>query len=169
MALKLFMCGHGAWAPDDGFTEVPKGCSVTFYTYNAKTMLQGAVNEIVSGRYTGDYHQKVEEYKQVQNMTLYPDDEPLRKSTQKELLKNPDPDTNCFFTKTPTTLEQFFKVYGDQIAKLGGIDVVWTCCRFVDNKGEKTGVEGFNATEDLVNDVFIFRDADRTPFKIVSR
>ena len=73
--LEVFLAGHGGWTPNDGYTELPKGCSFKFFTQNAKLMLGTDVFKIIEnpGTYM-DTDTEVAEYKNVQNMTLYPDD-----------------------------------------------------------------------------------------------
>jgi hypothetical protein len=36
--MPVFLCGHGTWHLADGFTRVPAGTQITFYTHNAKTL-----------------------------------------------------------------------------------------------------------------------------------
>ena len=44
------------------------------------------------------------------------------------------------------------------VAQHGDIQFVWCCCRYVLMKGQIRGRAGFNATEDLLNNRYIFRD-----------
>ena len=41
MARKIFLSGHGGWEPSQGYTKLPKGCKIHFYTHFAKNMMTG--------------------------------------------------------------------------------------------------------------------------------
>ena len=177
----IFLCGHGNWDPNQGFTDMPKGCSMTFYTHHAKTMLQDAVEQIVGGTYTGEPRQVVPEFKAVPNMRLSPDSDENVLDTWKALSENPLQNATLWFVQSATTLKDLFKSRAQRIwrmvAQHQGIAFHWTCCRYVDmpkmtyrltpgggvlaaiaGRGSVRGRSGFKASEDLVDDVYVFRD-----------
>ena len=177
----IYLCGHGNWDPNDGFIFMPKGCSMIFYTHHAKTMYQDAVLQIVSGNYGGEPHQVVSQYMSVPNMRLSPDSIANEHSTYDHLLHNPAPQKNAWFVNEQVTLKTLFDSYAGRIQKYAfqddGVMFHWTCCRYVDmpkmtyrltpggrvlaatpGRGRVRGREGFNATEDLLRDIFIYRD-----------
>ena len=53
-------------------------------------MQEPDVYEIVSGRHKGPIHQRIEQYMQCPNMTLYKDDPPYVPKTMKALKQNAD-------------------------------------------------------------------------------
>lgn len=177
----VYLCGHGNWDPNEGFIDLPKGCSMTFYTHHAKTMLQDAVLQIVGGTYAGEPHQVVSEFKAVPNMRLSPDAPGDKQDTKNALAGNPTPNSTAWFVNQPVTLKTLFSSCADRIWRLvqqhGGVAFHWTCCRYVDmpkmtyrltpggavlsataGQGSVRGLQGFNASEDLVDDVYLYRD-----------
>ena len=162
MALKIFLCGHGNWIPDNGFFNLPKGCTMTFYTHHAKTILQDATEKIVAGQYKGEPENVIGEYKLCPNMLLSPDSQDNIDETNAARKLNPDKNVIAFFAKNAITLDRLLKNSAGNIEswrmKYGGVDFVWNCCRYVNLPGKITGVHGFNASEDLLDDTYIFRD-----------
>lgn len=159
----IYLCGHGSWNPGNGFTTMPKGCSMTFYTHHAKTMLQDAVEQIVGGQYHGEPHQVISQYMSVPNMTLSADDRDNVVDTRNALATNPAPNAHVWFVRQNLSLSQLFDRYGDRIWRWTfadqGVAFHWTCCRYVDSPNLRVrGRSGFNAGEDLIDDIYIFRD-----------
>lgn len=178
-----FLCGHGNWDPNDGFINLPKGCSMTFYTHHAKTMLQDAVLQIVAGTYAGEPHQVASQFMAVPNMRLSPDDAENKLDTRNALATNPLPNASVWFVNQVVTLKTLFghgptmNRIRQWVTEYGGVDFHWTCCRYVDmpkmsyrltpggtvlsataGQGSVKGKHGFNASEDLVDDVYLYRD-----------
>ena len=118
---KYFICGHGSWSPNDGFTFVPKGTSVTFYTMGNKAMRSSDVIRIVTGTYTGAPDLVAGPYRSVQNMTLSPDDPDLRTETEEAA----PPGARLYFTNAERKLDYILN-------ELRGHDLVWACCRSYD-------------------------------------
>ena len=167
MSLTTFLAGHGEWNPENGFTQVPKGCSVTFYTHHAKTVLTDAAYEVVAGTYASQPESRIEQYMQVPNMTqvgFVGAEVHIRNNFQNSFAQNNDPNTRILLLPAGAraSLKQLFEALDGQIRaavdQFGGIDFHWCCCRYVLMKGEIRGTAGFNATEDLLNDRYIFRD-----------
>lgn len=70
MSTKVFLHGHGSWAPSMGYVTVPKGCSVSFYTHFAKLLNATMVRQILGGTYAGDLDRVIGEYKSVPNVRM---------------------------------------------------------------------------------------------------
>ncbi|AFL74229.1 putative adhesin [Thiocystis violascens] len=167
MSLTVFLAGHGEWDPENGFTQVPRGCSVAFYTHHAKTLLTNAAYQVVDGTYGGEPENVIGEYKQVPNMTqigFVAAENAIRTDFTNHHIANPNPVTRLLLLPPGmrVNLSQLFILLDDvvrtAIVQHGGIDFVWCCCRYVLMKGEIRGRDGFNATEDLIADRYIFRD-----------
>ena len=170
MAMTVFLCGHGEWKPDNGFTQLPKDCTFTFYTHNAKTMLQDAVLKIVAGADVGEPEMQVVPFKMVQNMTLHPESPDCVLGTKEALLRNPNKaNSRIYFARRAITVADFLKRHGHKAHGFGGMNLVWTCCRYIPMAGAKSGAAGFNASEDIVGDQYLWRDDDRTIFKVTPR
>jgi hypothetical protein len=75
MAKHLFVSGHGGWKPDYGYTQVPRGMQVNFYTHFAKNLMTGMEYKILAGTYT-EKDRSIGEYCQCPNMRVsgQPDD-----------------------------------------------------------------------------------------------
>lgn len=67
---QVFLSGHGGWTPDKGYTAVPAGCKINFYTDFAKLLMTDMEYQILDGTYS-DVERTIEEFKQCPNMTLY--------------------------------------------------------------------------------------------------
>lgn len=66
----LLLHGHGTWKPDDGFTQVPKHCSISFYTHFAKLLNKTMVRQILLGTMTQGYDRTVGQFETVPNLVL---------------------------------------------------------------------------------------------------
>ncbi len=71
----LFLSGHGGWKPDYGYTKVPRGVSVYFYTHFAKNLMTGMERQILAGTFTKN-DRIITEFSQCPNMKIsgQPDD-----------------------------------------------------------------------------------------------
>jgi hypothetical protein len=160
----LYLCGHGGWKMKDGFISLPKGCDFKFYSHAHKTIYQGAVEKMVAGEYEG-WSDDFSEYQRIQNMTLYADDPPNIEPTEQALKSNPDKNARvCFlnyFGVKEMTLKEFFKLYNIQAC--APVLFVWSCCRYTEVRKSQAfgGKYGVNASEDLLNNKYSFRDYDR--------
>jgi hypothetical protein len=63
----IFISGHGGWKPEYGFTQVPRGVKVHFYTHFAKNLMTDMEYRILDGSFT-DKDRTIEEYAQCPNM-----------------------------------------------------------------------------------------------------
>ena len=75
MAKHLFVSGHGGWKPDYGYTQVPRGLQVNFYTHFAKNLMTGMEYKILAGTYT-EKDRSIGQYSQCPDMRVsgQPDD-----------------------------------------------------------------------------------------------
>lgn len=69
----LFIAGHGEWHISNGYTYLPKGCSISFYTEFSKAMFSLDMVEILKGTYRGNIQQKIEQFNICPNYTIHPD------------------------------------------------------------------------------------------------
>jgi len=67
---QIFLHGHGGWKPTDGYTEVPRNSSVTFYTHFAKLLNATMAYPILGNTYTNQHERVIEQYKLVPDMVL---------------------------------------------------------------------------------------------------
>ena len=65
----LFLSGHGGWKPGYGYTQVPRGITVRFYTDFAKNLMTGMEYNILDGSYT-TVAREVGEFMQCPNMQI---------------------------------------------------------------------------------------------------
>jgi hypothetical protein len=93
------------------------------------------------------------------------------------------PNASVWFVNQVVTLKTLFghgptmNRIRQWVTEYGGVDFHWTCCRYVDmpkmsyrltpggtvlsataGQGSVKGKHGFNASEDLVDDVYLYRD-----------
>ena len=77
MPAKVVIGGHGGWTPADGYTKVPKGCSIAFYTEFSKAM---SGEDAIAYCPTSDYAANVELAEALAPATKRPPpSEPLQK------------------------------------------------------------------------------------------
>lgn len=141
--LTIYLTGHGGWTVKNGYTKVPKNCTFTFYTQNAKLMLASDVYKLIKGTYVGTADMEVDALHNVQNMTLYPDDAVCIAPTEAAVNQALAAGRWVFAYYTnkmaggKQTLDTIFDVCNDwldpdsanRLDDCDGIDYVWTCCR----------------------------------------
>ena len=170
--MKIFLTGHGGHTPENGFFALPRNCTVTFYTMYAKLMLESDVYELVSGRHTGDYHQRVEAYMSCPNMTLYKDDDYMVPKTMNALSQNPD-GSSCrvmcanFLGEDEVNLEDLVEGVCRGIPN-EQLDFVWTCCQDLSLRHVQGSTiardSGLNAGQRISDNHFINFDKDTWGF-----
>jgi hypothetical protein len=150
----VYLAGHGSWdVKSNGFTIVPKGLSVTFYTESMKNLFTGDMFSIISGSYKGEVKQIYDSAAQVPNYTLHPDTKNEAKCRQ--LLKARVDKARVHAGAAPklglmmpiagqtTTLAKLMSIMGP------GTNVVWCACRYTelaDTGGKSVGVNGAQGT-----------------------
>ena len=117
----IFICGHGTWDGNDGYTTVPKNTSISFYTETGKAMRSSDVNRLILSTYGGRLIRKVGPYRSCNNMRVFPDDPNYKASAQQDAATI---GVGTFFTDQPggITLSRIFELHP-------GNDFVWACCR----------------------------------------
>ncbi|HEY0940369.1 MAG TPA: hypothetical protein VGE08_09760 [Steroidobacter sp.] len=120
----VYIVGHGAWAPKDGYAKVPAGCTISFYTEFAKTLSGDDADRIVAGTLKRPAHRTVGEFKMVPNMRYTPDDD----DNMEDFKAEQQPGTILIFTQSNAgqTLEQLFHVIA--LKGIRNWDMHWTAC-----------------------------------------
>ena len=141
----VFLAGHGSWdIKNNGFTTVPRGICVTFYTESMKNMFTSDMFEIIAGTYKGEVKQIYEPGSQIPNYTMYPDT--LNEPKCRQLIKARN-DKNCGLLMVvggqTSTLQKLMSILAP------GTNVVWCACRYTELKdvgGKSIGVNGAQGT-----------------------
>jgi len=127
MSRHIFLSGHGGWKPDQGYTQVPKGCRIHFYTNFAKNLITGMEYQILEGTYN-TIDRTIEEYMSCPNMKLSAQDGSWTTKSENSLAKRNDP--NCLLLPSPPegiTLAELFKGWTEN--SLPGVDFHWMACQ----------------------------------------
>ncbi|MCB2135610.1 MAG: hypothetical protein KDE08_06645 [Rhodobacteraceae bacterium] len=69
-AAEIFIHGHGSWKPANGYFQMPKNCSVSFYTHFAKLLNATMAYPILENAYSGEADRTIGQFMQVPNMQL---------------------------------------------------------------------------------------------------
>lgn len=121
----VYLAGHGSWdIKEGGFTTVPKGVCVSFYTDSNKNMFTTDMFSLISGTYSGEVRQLYREGSQVPNYTLYPDTQ--NEPQCRQLIKDRhDRDFGLLMVIGGQTsnLKKLMSIMGP------GTNVIWACCR----------------------------------------
>ncbi|MDX2151854.1 MAG: hypothetical protein SFV54_14035 [Bryobacteraceae bacterium] len=127
MAKHVFLSGHGGWKPSQGYTNVPKGCKIHFYTNFAKNLITGMEYQILEGTYN-TIDRTIEEYKSCPDMRLSAQDDSWTKKSEASLAKRND--SNCVLLPSPPgglLLSELFKLWND--SQLPGVEFHWLACQ----------------------------------------
>ena len=142
----VFVFGHGAWKPGDGFTVVPAGTSVKFYTESNKLMSVAFATELMTGQAPGARpDMEAGAFRSVQNMRLYPAPE-FHAAVQHAIQVAGGAAgqikivSNAGGVTLQTLLEQ-----------LKGNDVTWIACRALGMKRPMTKIGGIEQRIEGVN------------------
>lgn len=137
----IFLAGHGEWEINkNGFTRVPKGITVTFYTEFSKNMFTADMLAIIGGTYGGQPKDVYDSGAQVPNYTLYPDtvNEPQCRQLVKQR-NDPNYGIMMVCAGATSTLEKLMSILSP------GTNVIWCACRYTglkDTGGKTIGVNG---------------------------
>ena len=146
----LFIAGHGEWYIPNGYCNLPKGCSISFYTEFSKNMFTVDMMEILKGTYTGIVQQKIEQFKICPNYTIHPD--PKNHLSCNDIINqrnSVDYELLMFTEGAKITLSELFYVLSLYNIQL---DMIFSCCRSTclrDNGGKSIG---FNAAQGTLGD-----------------
>lgn len=153
----IYLCGHGAWNPNDGYFNLPKGCTMTFIVHHAKCLYTTDMYKVCEGTWTGDPLPPIQEFKSCPNM-LWQVDKPEKKVICETMLgRNQKHDISSnpaivLFPSKTKTLKSFFEQSYSYIRMdnkmYDRLDFVWNCCTFLGLKSTKLGGAcGVNAAE----------------------
>lgn len=127
MANHIFLSGHGGWEPSQGYTQVPRGCKVHFYTHFAKNLITGMEYKILEGTYN-NIERTIDEFMMCPNMLLSEQEESWTQASRAALARRNDPD--CVLLPAPSegfTLNQLFSAWAD--AGLDSAEFHWLACQ----------------------------------------
>jgi hypothetical protein len=128
--MPVFLIGHGNWYPSDGFTTVPAGTSITFYTQNAKLLHKSVALKIVDGTTTFEPDGTHGPFRTIPNMTLsFFSDEDNQEF--RDRAKKRDGGYTLFFAPKggKVKLSELF-----QRSEFIGKELIWLACRSLDLK-----------------------------------
>ena len=136
---QVFLSGHGGWTPQQGYTQVPKGCKINFYTHFAKNLITGMEYKILEGSYN-EIERTIEEYKQCPNMKLSGQEASWTQKSKDKLKGRTDIDWALL---TPPekgfySLSSVFKYFAE---KRESVEFHWMACQTLGLK--QVGGRGF--------------------------
>lgn len=171
MAITVFLCGHGGWNPDDGYFELPKGCSLEFIVHHAKLLPTQDMYKVCGGTYTGTSDRTVGEFKSAPNMSWSADAPGKIGICNANLATNagvgpaavlfPNHFAGQLDGNDTITLKKWFKDNEDMIrntvkANGGSAHFVWNCCSALNLKATANGANfGVNAGQDETTYTFL--------------
>ena len=146
---QIFLSGHGGWTPSQGYTEVPKGCKINFYTHFAKNLITGMEYKILDGSYT-EVERTIGEFNQCPNMVLSGQEASWTERSKAKLKNRNDIDWGLI---TPPehgrySLSQIFSYYGK---KQESVELHWMACQTLGLKqvgGRSLGVNAGDFAHD---------------------
>lgn len=158
--MMIFLFGHGAWHPRDGYISLPAATTLTFYTQNSKLLnIRDALN-IADGSSTFDPDGKWRAYSTVPNMTLSSFEENVQNfKTRARNRGTEGVDYDIAHTNPgqSLTLAQLLAT----MPQLIGNDLHWIACRAHALKKTNFGrVQGMNARE-TPTDYFFYANPER--------
>src|SRR5262245_10828408 len=126
MGERVVICGHGASRPQSGpmFVNVPRGCSISFYTDFGKTLAGDEADAIAAGTYTGSVTHHLGAYKQCPNLLFTP-----LTDGEKSVIEAAKPAGTILVFATSASgnwLKDLFHVWG---AVNRQFDFHWACCQ----------------------------------------
>jgi Putative adhesin Stv domain len=141
----VFVFGHGAWKPGDGFTVVPAGTSVKFYTESTKLMSVAFATQLMAGQVPGARPDlEAGAFRSVQNMRLYPAPE-FHAAVQHAIqLAGSAVKIKVVSNAGGVTLQTLLE-------QLKGDDVTWIACRALGMKRTMTKIGGVEQRIEGVN------------------
>jgi len=158
----IYMCGHGAWAPADGFIQLPPGITMTFIVDVAKVLYTDDMYKVCEGSYAGQPARVIGEAgsatRTCPNMTWTSDAPEKITECDKRIKNNPGGGVVLFpnhITKyldntKSIKLADFFKSYWPTAQTMVGsnANLVWACCGYVQLKSSAEGAAlGVNAAQ----------------------
>ncbi len=136
----VFVYGHGRWKPGDGYTEVPAGTSVKFYTEANKKLGGFSAIDIMTGQAAAggvEPDLEVGEYHTVQNIRLYPPGAALLSSAHAMVQLAGGAAGQVYIVHDAGGV-----VLADILTELKGNDITWVACRVLDLQHRATRIGG---------------------------
>ena len=133
----IFVFGHGEWKPSDGYTVVPAGTSVKFYTEGNKLMTVAFATQLMTGQDGGAMPDlEAGAFRSVQNMRLYPAPE-YHAAVQQAIQQagGTAGDIRIVNNAGGVTLQSLLE-------ELKGNDLTWIACRALGLKEVNTKIGG---------------------------
>jgi hypothetical protein len=139
--MPTFLCGHGMWHPKEGYTQVPAGSKITFYTNNIKKLYQEEALKILDGstQFDPDKLDVREALASVPEMTLSDAGAEFRQKCELAAKRRTRDAWKLVFADAgnPKKLSEVFR-------SLPAEELVWVACREVELK--KVIVHGARST-----------------------
>lgn len=156
MARIVFLHGHGGWKPQDGYTKVPKGCSISFYTHFAKLLNQTMVVKIMDGTFNGELDRTVGQFGSVPDLVM--SNLPQAQLTSQENrffagigqpTPNGDQPVLCTLPAAPPTHRCSLATLMNHVREnmTGEIEFRWLCCQSLGLKQVGGRALGLNASD----------------------
>lgn len=127
MAKQVFLSGHGGWKPKNGFTQVPKGCKINFYTSFAKNLITGMEYMILEGTYT-TVDRTIDQFMSCPNMQLSAQPDDWTRTSKEKLATRHDAD--CILLPSPPgglSLAGLFELWMHE--DLPPVEFHWLACQ----------------------------------------
>lgn len=146
MATTVFLHGHGGWKPSMGYVNVPKGCSVSFYTHFAKLLNGTMVEQILTGTYTGDFDRTVPAFHSAPNVQMSSLPASLAQWAKD---KNTTGISMVLLPNSPPVVRMSLeKLMELSIGAFGSdLDFRWLCCQALQLKDTGGRAQGVNASD----------------------
>lgn len=152
MPTVVYLHGHGGWAPSMGFTQVPKKCSISFYTHFAKLLNATMVQKIFAGTYLGDFDRTIEAFGTVPNLRM-----DSLTTAQRQWAINSTAGSGKTLVMLPAappnrsrTLAQLMEWSVENIGP--ELDFRWLCCQSLSLKQQGGRKLGLNASDRTAQD-----------------
>lgn len=150
MAVHMFISGHGGWKPEYGYTQVPRGIKVHFYTHFAKNLMTGMETKILNGTYTTK-DRTIEEYKQCPNMRASGQPDEWTERAENNLSKAVWGDMSAVIglkQGEAATLAELFEEMGSLLQRSDpDLEIHWLACSTVQLKQVGGRQFGLNAAD----------------------
>jgi hypothetical protein len=140
---QVFLSGHGGWTPKQGYTNVPKGCKINFYTNFAKNLITGMEYQILDGSYT-NIDRTINEYMQCPNMLLSGQDKSWTDKS-KERLKNRNDIDWALITPPEKGRHMLSSIFAYFETKSEAVEFHWLACQTLQLKQVGGRAHGLNA------------------------
>lgn len=143
----LFLSGHGGWKPEYGYTNVPRGVSVVFYTHFAKNLITGMEYKILDGSYT-TVDRVIGEFSPCPNMQISGQDDEWTKKSESKLNKahwGNDAAVIGVPKGESGKLDEFFDALAGEMRQRDTLTIHWLACSTLQLKQVGGRSHGLNA------------------------